>query len=517
MKKVFLLFCSIILLAVLVSCQKDGAPSFDFQTESETETETQNFSASDEEIDFSSMLEFELSEDGKSYIISSGQNCTAENVIIPAEYNGKPITEIGNDAFANMPIKSVVFPDSIKVIGEWSFCGDNELESITIGQGVTIIGSTAFSECYSLKNVVIPDNVQMIGECAFSCCFELESVAIGSGIKVISKEAFGSTRLKSIVIPSTVETIDKNAFAYCEQLEEVVIGDGIKRIEQRAFADCKKLKKVILPNTLEYMEARTFEDSPVIECNIYMGMKYLGSATNPYFALVGSNGATQLIPHTDTVFYMSKALLNCENIVSVEVGPNVKFIGKYALAGMDALEEITVHSDNAFYYATNNLLFDKKTNVPVLGCKASVIPSDGSITELDLDIFSYISSIETIYIPKGIKTLHLSFNRMSGLERIIFETEIEHLIVHGDYDECEGKTEDCFSVYYCHTEEQWKNVNVEYTFSRTGMIRPTDCYGDYATHYFYSETEPTAKGNYWHYVDGVPTPWENPTPSETEE
>ncbi|MBO5294628.1 MAG: leucine-rich repeat domain-containing protein, partial [Clostridia bacterium] len=427
------------------------------------------------------------------------------------------VTEIGNDAFANMPIKSVVFPDSIKVIDEWSFCDNPQLESVTFGKSVTLIGNSAFSECSSLKSIVIPDSVETIDTAAFSCCLNLETVTVGLGLKAISQEAFGWTNLKSIDIPSNVETIGKNAFTNCTQLEEVVIEDGVKRIEQNAFADCKKLKKVILPNTLEYMEADVFENSPAIECNIYKGMKYLGSATNPYFALVGSDGATQLIPHTDTVFYMSEALLNCENIVSVEVGPNVKFIGYRALGGMDALEEITVHSDNAYYYVVNNILFDKSESKPIQACKTSVIPSDGSIAVLDLDIFSYISSIESFYIPKGIKTIRFHFFGMEGLEMVILESDIEHFIVEGNYDECDLKAEDCYAVYYCYTEEQWENVNVEYPFGKAGMMRPTDCHTDAATHYFYSETEPTGEGNYWHYVDGVPTPWENSTSSETEE
>jgi hypothetical protein len=28
-----------------------------------------------------------------------------------------------------------------------------------------------------------------------------------------------------------------------------------------------------------------------------------------------------------------------------------------------------------------------------------------------------------------------------------------------------------------------------------------------ATRYYYSETEPVAIGNYWHYIKGVPTKW----------
>jgi hypothetical protein len=30
-----------------------------------------------------------------------------------------------------------------------------------------------------------------------------------------------------------------------------------------------------------------------------------------------------------------------------------------------------------------------------------------------------------------------------------------------------------------------------------------------ATKYWYSEKQPARKGNYWHYVDGVPTVWGN--------
>ncbi len=28
-----------------------------------------------------------------------------------------------------------------------------------------------------------------------------------------------------------------------------------------------------------------------------------------------------------------------------------------------------------------------------------------------------------------------------------------------------------------------------------------------ATRYYYSATAPTTSGNYWHYVNGKPTPW----------
>ena len=494
MKKRFLLLCSLLLLILLTACRNGSEFDPDQETDSTDAATSDNESesteiTSGEVIDPSYTenelgLEFQLSEDGKSYILSSGQNCNAENVIIPAEFQGLPVTEIGEWAFASCMMKSV-----------------------TIGSSVTVIGGSAFDSCHRLTSIVIPDSVELIGVGAF-CASALESVTIGAGVRTIAVEAFCSTNLKKVVIPSSVEVIGEVAFSGCDQLEEVVIQDGVKRIEQWAFRDCKRLKTVILPNTLEYMEAETFRESPSIEYNIYQGMKYLGSQTNPYFALVGSDGGTRLVPHLDTVFYMSKALYDCEDIVSVEVGSNVQFIGYGALGGMDALEEITVHPDNKYYYVVNNILFEKSTNLPIQGCKTSVIPSDGSITEIDLEIFNSIATIETIHIPKGIKKFELSFQFMSGLKSIIIETDVEHIVNSGNHCGCISRKEACsLTVYHCHIAEQWENVEVEYTFKKIG-IHPIDCYGDYATHYFYSETKPTGEGHYWHYLDGVPTPWE---------
>ena len=55
------------------------------------------------------------------------------------------------------------------------------------------------------------------------------------------------------------------------------------------------------------------------------------------------------------------------------------------------------------------------------------------------------------------------------------------------------------SVYYNGTAEEWANVNGSSSTVFTN-----------ATVYYYIENEtdvPTVGGNYWHYVDGVPTAW----------
>ena len=57
------------------------------------------------------------------------------------------------------------------------------------------------------------------------------------------------------------------------------------------------------------------------------------------------------------------------------------------------------------------------------------------------------------------------------------------------------------TVYYEGTEEEWSNVNIANDYNANRALHN-------ATKYFYSDAEPAADGNYWHYVDGVAVKWE---------
>ena len=64
-------------------------------------------------------------------------------------------------------------------------------------------------------------------------------------------------------------------------------------------------------------------------------------------------------------------------------------------------------------------------------------------------------------------------------------------------DDAFGKCSSLTSVYYKGTAEDWAKVEVDSTIKLN----------QHAYVYYYSETQPTTTGNYWHYVDGVPTVW----------
>ena len=136
------------------------------------------FSVSAEETD-SQGVEYELSADETYYIVSDFDTSVTA-VVIPAEFNGLPVKEIGAWAFSDCEsLTSIEIPDSVTSIGTGAFQYCESLTSIEIPDSVTSIGDSAFYGCESLTSIVMPDSVTSIGIWAFSGCSALESIKIG--------------------------------------------------------------------------------------------------------------------------------------------------------------------------------------------------------------------------------------------------------------------------------------------------------------------------------------------------
>ena len=65
---------------------------------------------------------------------------------------------------------------------------------VTIPDGVTQIGKTAFFKCDTVTGVTIPDSVVEIGERAFKYCSNLTTVEFGAGVCEIGSQAFGDCK-----------------------------------------------------------------------------------------------------------------------------------------------------------------------------------------------------------------------------------------------------------------------------------------------------------------------------------
>lgn len=181
---------------------------------------------------------------------------------------GEGITSVGSNAFTDCDrLTSVTLPKSLKTIGSYAFSDCDKLKTIKLPANVTTINSGAFYSCNCLSGITIPNKVTAIGGQAFSGCTSLKTLKLGKKVKTIGQSAFYSCdSLTSVTIPDSVTTIESYAFGYCSNLKTVKIGKKVKTIGNGAFADYSgKLHSITVPKTVTKLGDNFVSTETVIE------------------------------------------------------------------------------------------------------------------------------------------------------------------------------------------------------------------------------------------------------------
>jgi hypothetical protein len=165
---------------------------------------------------------------------------------------GDGITSIGESAFRECSsLSEVKIPKKVIELGDYCFA-NTALESISIPASVTRIGSYAFDDCTKMTDVVIEDRTAdlSLGSNGSSPLFAdcpLDSVYIGGNISYNTSSSYGyspfyrNTSLRSVVITDQEEEISDNEFYGCTNLKNVTIGSDVKKIGNWAFSGCSNL------------------------------------------------------------------------------------------------------------------------------------------------------------------------------------------------------------------------------------------------------------------------------------
>jgi hypothetical protein len=211
--------------------------------------------------------------DGKGTITKYvGRN---SRVNIPAQIGGKPVTGIGEKAFAEIELVGVVIPDSVTSIGDYAFYG-NKLTSVTIGSGVKTIEGAAFAS-NQLTSVIIPNSVTSIGGSAFYGN-KLTNVTIPNSVTSIGNYAFAGNQLTSLTIGNSVTSIGEGAFAY-NQLTSVTIPNSVTSIGGSAFSG-NQLTSVTIGNSVTYIEVNAFANNQLTSVTLGANVVFPKNAFN---------------------------------------------------------------------------------------------------------------------------------------------------------------------------------------------------------------------------------------------
>ena len=241
LKKVLFIILSFCLILSMISCGKNEEPDTTYYPEPTLD-----------------VLEFTL--EGNEYSVRCIDK-TVTNVLIPGEYNGKPVTSIGAHAFTLCSsLTSIIIPDSVTSIGDNAFTLCSSLTSIIIPDSVTSIGYGAFSICNNLKFNEYKNGKYLGNENnPYLALVEIvdkniSEFEINNKCRIISNAAFsGCSSLTSIIIPDSVTGIGSVAFSGCSSLTSIIIPDSVTSIGYDAFRGCSSLTTIYNDSSLVFI------------------------------------------------------------------------------------------------------------------------------------------------------------------------------------------------------------------------------------------------------------------------
>lgn len=136
-------------------------------------------------------------------------------------------------------------------------------------------GHKLFLNGSEVKSLVIPNDVTIIRNYTFSCCHSITSVTIPNCVTKIGNYAFDHCSLTSLTIPNSVTSIGEKAFSYCP-LKTIHIGESINRIGYYAFGYCPQLTDVTCKaTTVPTTDANTFQNSNIENALLYVSESVL--------------------------------------------------------------------------------------------------------------------------------------------------------------------------------------------------------------------------------------------------
>ena len=349
----------------------------------------------------------------KDYLLYKVNNC--ESLILP-----ESLTTIGNWTFRGMSkLGGIVIPNAVTTIGTYAFADDIALESAKLSTSCPWLKEGLFSECGKLQAITIPMVVNKMDTQMFTNCTSLASVTFDDD-KDLIEMAYGSSEvnnglfrdcpvetlylgrwlsyntevpsrspfysiaeLKNLTLGKYLKVVDKYMFSYCTGLENVYVPDNITSINMWGFRGCSALKSVRFSENLSQIGDYGFS-----ECTSLDNVTFPASMTST----------------SDNSFS------NCSSLRNLDLGKNLLVIGPSAFENDSILSGVNIPET---VYGLGVGAFKSCVSLPYVK-----IPK-GDLSTVSKESFKGCNGIEWISLSENITSLgENAFEGCTGIKYV---------------------------------------------------------------------------------------------------
>lgn len=371
------------------------------------------------------------------------------------------LQSVGEYAFALSPeLTTVVLPSGTVGVGAFFRCG--KLTSVSLGDGVTEIGSRAFYQDALLSDITMPDGLENIGTYAFYGCnalYEDGLLVIGDVLWAANSSDLSG---KSVTIPSGVTRIADGVFAQMYLIEEIYIHGGVTEIGSGVVTNDTVLVIVEAASKPEgWADDWIGEGVPVIwDClnnevdtngdirTVLDGTAYTLHTSDGTASVTGAEEGISEVAIPSSVTYGEKnytvvniaegAFEDNTDVTSLTVGEGVLRIEANAFDGAASLAEVTLPSSIEYIgsFAFSGTALTRTTVYAGVEYGGGAYSGVTTLTEVTVEdgvtaipsaMFRGCTSLTAIALPAGLTGIGGSAFAESGLQSVKIPSAVEYI------------------------------------------------------------------------------------------
>lgn len=351
-------------------------------------------------------------------------SASSVSVVIPSKINGCSVTSIGAYAFSGKDISSVIIPDTVVSLGNYSFYNCSKLKTVTLSKNLSSekSGGYLFYKSKNIEIVNVPENMAdpsfvdhfnyytntVVQGSSVTSAYKLDYKISDHQIEITSFTKTTSASAVGVIIPSTINgynvtSIGKFAFYCCDGISSIVMPDTVISLGDYSFSTCSNLKTVTLSRNLSseksggylfynstsietvYVPENMIDQTFIDHFNYHLDTVIKGSVNNSQYRLDyeipikdrnatitkynananASDNVTVTIPDTilgRNVTKIATGAFSSSNVYQVIMSNNITTLESWSFNGCANLKKLTV-SKNVSCAQSGGYLFTGCNNI----------------------------------------------------------------------------------------------------------------------------------------------------------